>query len=348
MQTLSSLLNNYLDKQYFTGAVCLVVKDDELVFDQSLGYTNIDQAQKVTNNTIFDLASLTKIVTSTLILRLISNHKITLKTQLGECLPTHQKELSSITIEQLLTHSSGLVAWHPFYSHLPERDLFNILNTIKIKHGENQKVVYSDLNYILLGKVLERQYSKRLDQVVNQYLSKPLDIGLTYGPINTNNVAATEFGNRTEMKMCKNRGIKFDYWRQTDRPMIGEVNDGNTYYFLNGHSGHAGLFGSAKDLIKINDLYLKGGVYNHEAFLNEELVKQSLENRVGNRGLGWHSGQPFPTGMGHTGFTGTALWVVPKQQLNVVLLTNRLNVKQPKNLQGFREDVFKAIMDEFI
>lgn len=100
--------------------------------------------------------------------------------------------------------------------------------------------------------------------------------------------------------MASNRST--DHWRSKRWQYI---------LLFNGQAGHAGLFGSVKDLIKLNDLYLKGGVYNHEVFLNEELINQSLENQVGQRGLGWHSGRPFPAGMGHTGFTGTAIWIVP-------------------------------------
>ncbi len=232
MQLLKSILDQYLEREYFSGAVCTVIKDDDLVFEQSLGYTNINQSQKVTSETVFDLASLTKIVTSTLILRLITNQKLSLKTQLGDCLPIQQKELSSITIHQLLTHSSGIKAWHPFYTHLPERNFFKLLDDIEIKHDGREKVEYSDLNYMLLGKVLEHEYSTDLNQIVNQNLNKRLSSDFSYGPLNASNIAATEFGNRTEMGMCKNRGLDFNQWRQTDQPIIGEVNDGNTYYFL--------------------------------------------------------------------------------------------------------------------
>ncbi|GEL77764.1 serine hydrolase domain-containing protein [Tenuibacillus multivorans] len=342
---LNTILLDYMKQNYFTGAVCLVKRGDETLYEASFGYTNRDKTQKVNPNTMFDLASLTKLFTSTLILKLITNDKLSLDTQLYDCLPAtkHHPILSSITIFELLTHTSGLRAWYPFYSH-SKTNLFEILCNIDLKHHKEEDVVYSDLNYILLGKVIEYQYSQPLDQVVSTVLSKYINSNsLTYGTVDPVRVAATEFGNQIEMNMCEERGIPFDQWRTTNQPIMGEVNDGNTFYFFNGVSGHAGLFGTAEDVSKLGAIYLKGG-NGGASFIDDRLLKEAYQSQKGNRGLGWHSGAPFPRGVGHTGFTGTALWIVPEDQLNVTLLTNRLNVDQPKDIQPLRMEIFETII----
>ncbi|PKR77956.1 hypothetical protein CEY16_08510 [Halalkalibacillus sediminis] len=345
-QELNELLEEHLNEEFYTGAVCYVKVGDEEIYLQPFGYTDRSMKQEVTNETVFDLASLTKISSSTLILKLITSGKIKLDSTLGNCLPQvkNHPALSGITIFQLLTHSSGLKAWHPFYSHLPNEDLFEILEGIELLHEESTEVLYSDLNYILLGKVIDSQYSKTIDQVVKEELAEPLETEtLSYGPVFLDNIAATEFGNRTEMKMCQKRGIEFNGWRSISEEIIGEVNDGNTYYFLNGRSGHAGLFGTVFDVSKLGELYLKDGTFNDKQLISSTLTHESMVQQIGDRGYGWHMGRPFPSGAGHTGFTGTSLWVDPDLQLNVVLLTNRLNVEEPKNIQEFRLKVFNTI-----
>ncbi|MEN8701868.1 serine hydrolase domain-containing protein [Bacillus infantis] len=350
-KSVSQIFQKYMDKDYMAGGVCLVKQNDKEVLFKAYGKRNSMTGDEVTIDTVFDLASVTKIITSTLILKLAGQGRLSLDTTLEHCLPAAagNKILAPLTIRQLLTHSSGLTAWYPFYTELPNNSLYEILNSIELKHQEESKVVYSDMNYILLGEVLKEMHDSSLQKIVAKELASPLKLShLKYGPIQSDNVAATEFGNRIEMDMCRSRHREFADWRETGKPIIGEVNDGNAYYFLNGESGHAGLFGTAADLSGIADLYLKRGYAADTEFIQSDLIKKSMENIVEDRGLGWHSSDPFPEGVGHTGFTGTALWIVPEKNLQAVLLTNRLHVDEPKNINPFRREIFAEIQQYFL
>lgn len=350
-KSISQIFQRYMDKDYMAGGVCLVKQNDKEILFKAYGKRNSLTGDEVTIDTVFDLASVTKIITSTLILKLAGQGRLSLDTTLGHCLPAAASNniLASLTIKQLLTHSSGLTAWHPFYTELPNHNLYEILNSIELKHQEESQVVYSDLNYILLGEVLKEIHDNSLQKIVEKELASPLKLSrLTYGPVQTDDVAATEFGNRIEMDMCRSRKREFAGWRDTGKPIIGKVNDGNTYYFLNGESGHAGLFGTAADLSGIADVYLNRGFAADTKFIQSDLIKKSMENIIENRGLGWHSSDPFPEGVGHTGFTGTALWIVPEKNLQAVLLTNRLQVDEPKNINPFRREIFEEIRQYFL
>ncbi|TLS38693.1 serine hydrolase domain-containing protein [Pseudalkalibacillus caeni] len=344
-----NIFKKYIDNSYMAGGVCSIKQNDQQILLEAYGKRNMVTCEDVRTDTIFDLASVTKTITSTLILKLITKNRLALDAKLGDCLLAAARNgvLAPITIQQLLTHTSGLVAWFPFYTELPTSDLYEILSSIELNHQEEKEVVYSDLNYILLGEILKHKHQASLQKIIEKELVQPLQLPyLTYGPLFDENIAATEFGNQIEMEMCRSRNKTFSSWRDTSKPIIGEVNDGNAHYFFQGQSGHAGLFGTAADLSKIAELYLKGGIVGGTEFLDPKLVKQSLQTIAEDRGLGWHSSNPFPVGFGHTGFTGTALWVVPEKNLQVVLLTNRLHVEEPVNINPFRQELYEEILNK--
>ncbi len=346
-ENIEHIFRKYMDDDYFTGGTCYISVNGEKTFHEAFGLSNKVEGTRCNLDTVFDLASVTKIVTSTIILKMIYENALSLTTKLENCLPQSAQipVLAPITIKQLLTHSSGLAAWHPFYARERGGNLFSILNTIDLTHKEDRKIVYSDLNFILLGEVIKHYYQSSLQHVVQKQLVEPLDLKtLTYNPSNKRNIAATEFGNRIEQKMCNDKGFHFTNWRNQNIPIIGEVNDGNTYYYFGGESGHAGLFSDVKDLATIGELYLKGGVNRGEKEISNDLVQDSLSKQVENRGLGWESSDIYPDGFGHTGFTGTALWIEPKRNIAVGLLTNRLHVSQPTNINLFRKEIFQEIL----
>ncbi|SDK03097.1 serine hydrolase domain-containing protein [Sediminibacillus albus] len=347
MNHLDEIFAEYIRDDYFAGGVCCISVKGNIIFHKAYGLANRTNQTKLKKDTIFDLASVTKIITTTMILQLITNKRLSLATCLRDCLPhtSINPILSPITIQQLLTHTSGLKAWHPFYAHLPNKDLFKVLEDIKLTHDSDEKVVYSDLNFILLGEVIKYLVKDHLEYAIKKYLADPLELStLTYHPRNQSNIAATEFGNKTEMAMCKEIGVSFEGWRNTNEPIVGKVNDGNAYYYFQGESGHAGLFSCVEDLIKIGNLYLKGGVYKNERLIDSGLVQRSMKNQMDGRGLGWQIGGVFPEGCGHTGFTGTSIWVVPEKEMVVGLLTNRLHTDFPKNVLPFRRAIFEAMI----
>ncbi|MGP4105674.1 serine hydrolase domain-containing protein [Virgibacillus sp. L01] len=346
-ENIEHIFRKYMDDDYFSGGACYISVNGEKAFHEAFGLSNKVEGTRCNLDTVFDLASVTKIVTSTIILKMIHENALSLTTKLEKCLPESAKipVLASITIKQLLTHSSGLKAWYSFYASESGDDLFSILNTIDLTHKEDRKVVYSDLNFILLGEVIKHYYHTSLQHVVQKQLVEPLDLKtLKYNPSYKSNIAATEFGNRIEQKMCIERGFDFKNWRNQNVPVLGEVNDGNTYYYFGGESGHAGLFSNVKDLATLGELYLRGGVNRGENVISNDLVQESLSKQVENRGLGWESSDIYPEGFGHTGFTGTALWIEPKRNIAVGLLTNRLHVSKPKNINPFRKEIFLEIL----
>src|SRR5690625_2059389 len=174
-ESLLQIFRKYYDEEYYTGAICLVKKDDEEVAQLVYGHQNVDQRVPIDESSIFDLASVSKLFTTTMILKLITDNVIQLDTTLRECLPNvrGQSYLEKVTIKQLLTHSSGLNAWYPFYSELPNEDLFDILKQIPLEHQKGE-TVYSDLNFILLGEVIKKLTNKSLQDALNEYIVKPL------------------------------------------------------------------------------------------------------------------------------------------------------------------------------
>jgi CubicO group peptidase (beta-lactamase class C family) len=349
LKKLDKLFESYMNKEYFPGAVCQITKDDEVIFHQAYGQAcTIPSVQEMKASTIFDIASLTKIVTTTMILRLITNGKLSLNQTLDQCLPRVasnpllSKPLSRITVKQLLTHTSGLIAWFPFYSQ--KLDFYDILADVIPLTPATNNVVYSDLNFMLLGEVIKESTGLTLDQAVRELVSKPLQmVSLGYGPITNENVAATEFGNQVEMGMCLERAIPFEGWREPLRPIKGEVNDGNAFYFFQGQAGHAGLFSNSLDLIKLGQLFIKGGEWRGERLIDQDLIENSMTEQQPSRGIGWQISSLYPKGCGHTGFTGTSLWLVPEEKLVVVTLTNRLHMQHPIHINTFREDLHETI-----
>ncbi|WJY26372.1 MULTISPECIES: serine hydrolase domain-containing protein [Sporosarcina] len=341
MEALDDIIKEHIESGYFSAAVCSISLDGESVYRKAFGVCDLATVEPCRTDTRFDIASITKIFTSTVILHMITERRLTLDTSLGECLPAAKSrpELTSLTIRQLLTHSSGLIAWYPLYTQRG-RSFYEVLDSIPLLHESAEKTVYSDLNFMLLGKVIEQLTEMTLEEAVCEYFGNRLDLdSVTYLPLDKHNIAATEFGNRIEKRMCSERHLHFDGWRDEHTAIVGEVNDGNSYYFLNGTAGHAGIFSDADDLVTLGNLYL--GV---KGFLSDELLQACESRQVGDRGLGWDFGETFPEGFGHTGFTGTALWVVPERQLIVSLLTNRLHSREPQNITPFRKKIFNCIL----
>ncbi|MCD8510554.1 MAG: beta-lactamase family protein [Bacillus sp. (in: Bacteria)] len=355
-QQIHEYLTGKMNEKLFPGYSCMATKDENLVLKQFGGYAVMDKAQHVSSDTVYDLASVSKIVTTTMILRLITLNKLSLETSINECLPEIQKRkrlldtIGNITIYQLLTHSSKILAWYPFYTHkgMSFYEILDyLLSSLTLPESElTDGVKYSDLNFMLLGEIIKEVTKTSLSDALKLLITEPLSLrSMQYGPIHTN-VAATEFGNQIEQRMVQERGLQFHSWRPDYKPIYGEVNDGNTHYFWEGQAGHAGIFSNIQDIHRIGRLYIEGGGLIGATFISKELIKKSLEKQVGSRGLGWSYSPMFPKGCGHTGFTGPTLWVVPQEKLVVSFLTNRLHVEsKPKNINDVRQTLHEKILD---
>lgn len=289
---------------------------------------------------LFDLASLTKLFTTTAVLRLATLGQLKLEDRLADHL--NLPFLGNADLRSALSHSTGYHPWYPFYTR--KEPFEGILEAVFREHAPTGQTVYSDLNFMLLGRVIEHTTRLPLKEAMAQLVLAPLGLSHTsYGPCN--GASPTEWGNRIEKGMVQNLGLTFEAWRPEDEPIQGACNDGNAWYFFGGVAGHAGLFGDAADLCALGRLYLNGGLWRDEAYLAADLVTEACQDRGTGRGLGFQFGDLYPeAGFGHTGFTGTYLYLNPQQNLVGALLTNRLNGPTPGKIDEFRRNQVKAAL----
>lgn len=345
------ILTRGLDDGAFSGAVALATYRGTLLFHWALGWACREPHEiPMTPETLFDLASLTKVVaTLPAVLLLIARNRLDLDQPVGEILPTFGRAgwRSAVTIRRLLSHTSGLPAWQPLYlqAHGPE-EYVSAIAQLEPTCKPGQQVLYSDLNYILLGEVVRAVTRRNLADVAMAEIFTPLGMQNTLfcPPASWRpRIAATERGNFYEMQLAGKQAAQFPRWRR--EVICGEVHDGNAFYGLDGIAGHAGLFSTAADLARYSQLWLQRGSWHGHTLLPESLIEEATRPQCPGRGLGWvlahtdPAGNSFPargwspTAYGHTGFTGTSLWIDPARQLVFVLLTNRVHPKvQDKHL----------------
>lgn len=321
----------------FTQGVCLATHNKQ----QEYAYTH-----ECPIDSLFDLASVSKLLTSTMALMLIGEGHFTLEQTLADAFrpqtlgPATAQRFADISIKQLLTHTSGLPAWYPFYTGTGS--FWNILENILTHTPPEKGMIYSDLNFMLLGLLIEQYTQRSLAQNLAD-LNASLGTNFTYNPANTSKCVPTEFGNSIEIAMCESRGLSFNGWRSSTQQYPGQANDGNCYYFWKGEAGHAGVFGTAEDLLCLAQLYLDEGTAQGHTLIPPALAREALQDHGSRRGLGWNLESIFAHGAGHTGFTGTAIWVCPQKKAATVLLASRLALPGPPNLQEMRGQAFHLV-----
>lgn len=326
--------------QLYTQAVCVARQDGRPVYSHT---ANCDE------DAVFDLASLTKLLTTTFVLRLVAQNKASLDTTLLDMLPgwetakaqpglTTLRRLNQITLRQALRHCTGLPAWYPFYTGA---GFWPTLETLLQSTPPLPGTLYSDLNFILLGKAAEALSGKSLAAQLAE-LNLALGTRFSYNPKTKAHCVPTEFGNRQEMHMCEERNLAFAGWRSTDAQIQGEANDGNAFYAFGGVSGHAGVFGTVGDVLLLGEMFLNSA-RNNNSYLPQPLMLEALSDDGTGRGLGFDTGEVFAHGAGHTGFTGTALWVCPSQNMAAALMASRLALPGPPNLQPLRKQTFALL-----
>ena len=314
-----ALLEAAVADKVIPGAVAVAGTADSVEEVAAVGVRRYGGAA-VTNDTRYDLASLTKVVaTLPSILRLVSDEALSLEDKVGKFFSNagwfQNPSLAEVTVQQLLTHTSGLPAWKPLFATVSERRtaVANVLQT-NLEHAP-KAFVYSDLGFILLGAILERVSGLRQDAFVQKFVFEPLSMKDTcYGPIPPANVAATED--------CGWRG----------QVLEGVVHDENAFV-MDHVAGHAGLFGAAFDLARYAQAWLTWDIRLGDEAVLREAVKEKVRDGQVRRGLGWQlKGEGSSAGdlasdaaFGHTGFTGTSLWLDPDQGWFAVLLTNRVH-----------------------
>jgi CubicO group peptidase (beta-lactamase class C family) len=255
--------------------------------------------------------------------------------------PVTNERFKSITLQSLLTHSSGLPAWFPFYTR--KDSFWSILEVVLSECPVEEGTVYSDLGFMLLGEAIVTASRRTLRQNLDA-LNAELKTSFAYNPKKNGVCVETEAGNRIEKRMCEERGLSFNGFRDTGLNIRGEVNDGNAFYFWGGAAGHAGVFGTAEDLLALSGLYIDRGMINGMELIPPSLIEKSTIDYGGERGLMWDLSDIFPGGFGHTGFTGTSLYICPEKGLATAILTNRLVIEPAPNLHEFRMEAHNLIL----
>lgn len=349
-----------MERGSFPGAVVAIGDSSGILLEHSLGYSVVKPARiQISNGTIFDAASLTKpLITATIALRTAADGLIRLDEPVSKYL-TELKgtEKSEITFIDLLTHRGGFQAWYPLYTQGTGTDSYlRSLVRRPLRYQPGTREIYSCLGFITLCLTLERIHGRSIQDLASSFIFEPL--GLSCSMFNPPpelkwKIAATDWGNANERGMVAARNLNFKF---RDYMVWGETNDGNAWY-RNGVAGNAGLFATAQDVFRIAQSYL----VNRGDLLPKEMVDLSRRNyTVGleeNRGLGWQllsSNAGGPTEMfsehafGHTGFTGTSVWVDPDRDLILVLMTNRLHpVFKPLNMQQVRRKFHHIVVSEW-
>ena len=335
----------------FPGAT-LVVGYHGKVAVHAFGKLRYDaKAQATTVKTMYDVASLTKvIVTTTLVAKLVEgdfpsplNLDAPVERYLPEWATGPQPEWRQrMTVRHLLTHTSGLPPFKEYWrTSKSKQDTLTKIFAEPLDYEPGTKEIYSDLGIILMAEIIERLTGRTLDDLANQYIFAPLGMrDSMYKPPKKlwPTIAPTEFDARFRKRLVQ-----------------GEVHDENAYA-IGGVSGHAGLFSTAPDLAAFCQMLLNGGVYAHQRILKRTTIAQFTTPQQlsgGTRTLGWavpteggSSGHYFSAhSFGHTGFTGTSIWIDPDRELFVVLLTNRVNpTRENQKIAKVRPELHDAVM----
>lgn len=345
LSILDSVVQSYLDRGYFPSCVVSVFDEEKTLYRRAFGRNPMPDGtrQAVNTDTAYDMASCTKLATGTNLMLLMDQGELSLKTPIVDLLPEIKdharlyERLRTVTVYQLMTHTSGLAAWYPFYTQ-QGRDFYDVFESFIGSTKVEEGVVYSDMNFMLLGKVLEKLKNKPL-KACQEDLKNYLAAGrMDYQPLQYENTAPSCYGNDIEQRMVAERGLVFDGWRSDIRPTLG-VNDGNAHYFFHDAAGHAGIIADADAYERLGRLYLT---------TSSETLKDSLKEHEPGRGIVWQvDADLYPGGCGHTGFTGTYLWVCEEKKIGVVALTNRLcyPILHSTNTNEFRRALARAVYE---
>jgi CubicO group peptidase (beta-lactamase class C family) len=324
LPVVDSLVTRAIADSAFPGAQLVVVRDSIVVVNRAYGrYTYDPTAPPVDRNTLFDLASLTKVfATTAAVMKLYDEGKLSLDDPVVRYLPQFRGEWKqNVTIRHLLLHRSGLPPFRRLSDiATTEEAALDSVFTTPLVVAPGDSTIYSDLGMITLGKVVERITGMPLARYVKEEFYAPL--GMT----------RTMFNPPPELRATAAPTEYDSVWRK--RLVQGTVHDENAAT-LGGIAGHAGLFSTASDLSIFVRMLMNGGTYQGKRYLHETTIDEFLRKKHPGqeRWLGWdmkaESGSSAGTlfsgsSFGHTGFTGTSVWADPDRHLAVIFLTNRV------------------------
>ena len=333
MDQVARVIERAIASRAFPAATIEVGRRDSVAWRAAFGtLTYAPDAAAATDDTVFDLASLTKVIaTATMAMRAIDAGRLSLDARVADLLGDWRgADREAVTIADLLEHASGLTAYLPFFrDHQGRAEFERAICTLPLEYAPRLQSIYSDLGFMLLGFILED-------------LGFPLDQVFRLDPI---------FNPPKEWRE-RSAPTELDLWR--GRLLQGEVHDENTWT-LGGIAGHAGLFGTARGTGEFARMVLDGLAGGSSLANPQTLARFVQKSSVpgSSRALAWDTMLPTsscgtllsPRAIGHTGFTGTSLWIDPAQDLYVVFLTNRVHPTRENNaIQPVRRAVHEAVV----
>ena len=384
LNKIDSLAQIAIDSSMTPGMQILVAKDGKVIYDKNFGYLTYKKKHRVNHNTIYDIASLTKIlVTLPIVMKMVEQEKLSLDTKLKEIIPQYiNSNKSDKTIKEVLSHFANLKSWIPFYkstldtvnkrpnplyykksfSHeynIKVTENLYLLSSFKdsininIKNSElnNDKYKYSDLPYYILKEYIENYYSSDLSSIIDSQMYNKM--GLTHSSFFPKEINSLENIAPTEID---------DYFRFQE--IRGTVHDMGAA-MQGGIGGHAGLFSNVNDVAKIMQMFIQNGDYGGERYLNKSTInlfnKCYYCNEDNRRGVGFDKPQIKDDGptcgcvsmnsFGHSGWTGTYTWADPDEKIVYVFLSNRSYPNSVENKllkNNIRTDIQKLIYESII
>jgi CubicO group peptidase (beta-lactamase class C family) len=379
IKQVDSILQSQVKNDKIPGAVIEIKRGDKVIYEHAYGFAQkydyghylLPAPDIMTTATMFDIASLTKMVgTTTSMMLLVDRGLVHIDDPVSKYVKAFgTPDKAAITIRNLLTHTAGIYEWYPMYYRAHNKqETFKLIGELPLAFPVGAGRHYSDLGFTILGEIIEKVSGLSLDQFEEKNIFGPLGMSHTmYNPLTKSTqfkIAATGPGNPFEYRMVHDPSMGYQFkeinpkqwngWRHY--VLRGQVDDGNAWYAEKGVAGAAGLFSTVEDLQKLADMLMHKGKVDGKQFISEATINTFLTKDKFNNGLGWimdpsnafMRGGPEGT-FGHTGFTGTSISVVPSKQLSVILLINReqmglINEKEYYNVNPIRAEVFKAAL----
>ena len=360
--------NDAVAQGTFPGAVVLVSKEEQIVYERAFGYRSLlPHKTAMQPDVIFDLASLTKPLATTIaVMQLVREKKIRLDDQVTRIIPMFGVFGKSLTtFRRLLSHSSGLAAWKPYFEEIVKSERAGRINFLVSRAAKSYvyeqihrdkplsppgaQALYSDLGFMILAEAVEIITGSGLDRFCQERIFAPLRL------------RATGFVDLTELRRRRLQPVEEMIaptencpWRK--KILCGEVHDDNAYA-MGGVSGHAGLFSSARDIHSIL-IRLSQCLHGKDEYLPPAVVREFLtrDESVANStfALGWDTPSPgksasgsffSPRSVGHLGFTGCSIWWDLEKNCHVILLTNRIHPsRKNETIKDFRPHIHDLIM----
>jgi CubicO group peptidase (beta-lactamase class C family) len=313
-----------MERGIYPGAVVVIGRRDSIIYARGYGHFTWNRASAVPSpdSTLWDIASISKVVgTASAVMRLVDAGRLDLDAPVRRYLPRFSGGFKDqISVRMLLDHTSGLRSYAPFFKRARSRaQAIELLYAERPTRRPGDLPVYSDLNAMLLGLLVEAVAKMPLERFVTREVFEPLELEqTTYHP----------------SPSIRTRAMPSALWR--GHPIQGQVNDPNAAIF-GGAAGHAGIFSTGLDLARYAQMWLRGGAGPNGQWVSSSIIQQFLTRGInsGPRLLGWDTPElnldqksVFGTlisdaAYGHTGFTGTELWIDPTRDLFLVFLTNR-------------------------